>query len=530
MPKIQKTYLLIPMSGQGVRFKEKGYALPKPAIPVLEKPIIENLLEQFPMHWQAVFVLAQNHKGTGLEELLKRLRPDCLILFIAEHKLGPGHAVSQSLNLLDPSARVMVSYCDYGMSFDSSRFERFVLESDCDSCLISYRGFHPHYFNPNTYAYSRLQQGRVMQVKEKGSFTDQRENEFASCGAYYFKSVELLKLALDHQIENNLSLNGEFYISLTVQALIEMKPDHNVRVFEIPYFYQWGTPEDLEYFNYWAQTFKKFNQFSVHTMKTPQLLLPMAGGGVRFQKYTSVSKPMIQIDQEPMFFWAMNSLPQAEKACFIVQDQIKKDVQQLCPTAHIVSLSEKTEGQAITVQLGLELLDPGQTVLITACDHTVVMNPARWQNFLQNSEAFDAVIFTVKGFPGVARTPESYAYVQLNEETPGDFKTVKKVSVKKTLSNTPLKDHLLVGTFWFKNSTILQQGIFEILQQKIKVNNEYYLDSVFNALITKGYNVVNYELDGYINWGDPQCLSEATYWFECFSGRRLNPRTLLKEI
>lgn len=522
-------YLLIPMSGQGNRFKEKGYTQPKPLIPVNDEPIIQRLLQSFPLHWKAVFVLAENHKGTGLEELLKKLRPDSKVLYVEQHKFGPSYAALKGLEVIPETENVLVSYCDYGMIWDPYQFEKFVNETACDSCLVSYRGFHPHYLSPTMYAYSRLENDNVIEVKEKGSFTSNREDEFASCGAYYFSKASLLKKAVDYQLENKFQLNGEYYTSLTVQALLQMQPQSLVKIFEIPYFFQWGTPEDLQYFEYWEKTFKNYNRYANHdaSYSVDQVLMPMAGAGSRFGSLTKTAKPLIPINERPMYKWALHSLPKAAKNHFIVGESFSKSVHE--DPNDLTVLDRMTEGQAITTQLGLSKLDADKDIVVSSCDHSIVLDSAKWKSF-KNLKDIDAAIFVIKNFPGTLRSPNSYAYVEVDAKDCSDFKKVKNVSVKKPISAQPQNDFLLVGTFWFKNKNVAEAGIKHIVDKNIRVNNEFYLDSVFTELIASGLNVVTIPLDGYINWGDPGSLSEAIYWHECFSGFRLAPRSAYQGV
>jgi hypothetical protein len=130
---------------------------------------------------------------------------------------------------------------------------------------------------------------------------------------------------------------------------------------------------------------------------------------------------------------------------------------------------------------------------------------------------------TVRGFPGTLRRPEAFAYVKTKPG--GPFPVVTGVSVKKPISNTPQRDPLLVGTFWFKTSTLLAEGIEELIQRDERVNGELYLDSVFNTLIAAGKKVRAIPLQGYINWGDPDSLAEALYWRDQFTNRdTVSPR------
>lgn len=525
-------HLVIPMSGQGTRFQKAGYTQPKPLISVGGRPMIERLLDVFPERWPAFAILAENHRQTALPKALKEKRQGIRLEYLAPHQKGPGYALKSYLDLIPKDAPVLVSYCDYGMVWDPSHFEDFVRATNCDACLVSYRGFHAHYLSPVPYAYSRMDGERVVEVKEKGWFGSNRELEYASCGAYYFRTADLLTQALEAQEKMDLILNGESYTSLTVQALLQSKKDAHVRVFEIPYFFQWGTPEDLEVFEYWHRTLTKASHYQGLGMITPkvaQILMPMCGLGSRFTSITPTPKPFIPIDGQAMFQSALQTLPPADKTCIVALQQHQKYLtpphsmnQGPNQDLQVKFLPETPPGQALSVQAGLSCLQAEGDILISSCDHGIVLNPDVWKNFRSSTQA-DAAIFTIQGFPGGERKPTAFAWVETDSKD-SRYPKVTHVSVKNPISDTPIRDPLLVGTFWFRNKKILESGLESLITKDTRVNGEVYLDSIFNELIAQGFKVNVIPLEGYICWGDPDSLAESLYWQEVYFGRSYSVR------
>jgi len=521
--------LVIPMSGQGNRYKAAGYNLPKPLIPINGIPMIERLLKKFPTLWPTTFVLAENHKDTGLVEFLNKIRPKCNIFYVPKNSEGPALALEEATKHLPISDSVLVSYCDYGLKWDPFDFEAFVNSSECDACLISYRGFHAHYLSDVKYAYSKIQHNRVTEIKEKGSFTDQRENEFASCGAYYFKSISLLTDALKYQKNKNLKTNGEFYTSLTTQAIIEMNPQARIKVYEIPYFLQWGTPQDLKIYEYWERTFLNYLKFSDNHFidleyQCDQVLMPMAGLGSRIYDSLKIPKPLLNINELPMYKHALCSFPKAKKNIYVTLKPVfeKMSVEE---NEEVLVLDKTPSGQALTTELGLNKCNPNESLIVTSCDHSVVIDPKKWINFKENPDC-DCAIFTIKGFPGTLRSPLSFSYVKSDSASAADcFPKISTISVKKPLSNNPENESLLIGSFWFKNPTFAQRGISLLKSANETTNGELYLDSVFKFLISSGMTVREIPIDGYINWGDTNSLKEALYYYEYFCGYSLQKRS-----
>lgn len=496
------------MSGKGTRYQKAGYTDPKPLIAVNGIPMIERLLESFPKEWPVTFILAEDHKNTELPKLLENLRPEGKQFFTATQVKGPSHAVAEFSAQIDDRLPVLISYCDYGMKWNAKEFQKFVKTSNCDACVVSYLGFHAHYLSPVTYAYSRMQGERVVEIKEKGSFTENRENEFASCGAYYFKSLGLFNQAYEFQQKNNLQLNDEYYTSLTVEALLRLNPKSEVRIFEIERFYQWGTPADLQDYEYWEQTFAHRSEEKPEQMPD-QLLIPMAGLGSRLAELNKIPKPLVMSAGKSMYRRAVESLPKASKTVFVTREQIANKMK-LEKFEQIIALDYIPAGQALTTELGVKALDQRKPVWVTACDHSFFFDEHQWKNLVKNLNP-DAVVFTIKNFPGVYRKPMSFSYVKADEKN-----NFQGISVKKPISENPRQDHLLVGTFWFKSAEILQQGISSLKEENSAVNGELYLDGIFDHLLKLNLRIHIFELSGYINWGDIESFKEATYWYETF--------------
>lgn len=512
--------VLIPMSGQGLRYKKAGYDQLKPFIPVNGTMMIERLVEKIPLDWPITFVMAENHRELDPESILKGIRPDCQVVFTPQNTQGPLPAILTGCETLRVDDPILVLYCDFGMKWDPWDFRDYVFRTEADACLLSYRGFHAHYNQPQEYAYSRLENGRVVEVREKGSFTENRENEFASSGGYYFKSTAFLIEACRYQVENNIKKNGEFYTSLTVEAALRLRPESVCTVYEIEKFYQWGTPQDLEDYEYWERTFSAFGKLKKRKAQftSTTILMPMAGAGTRIRDKLGVPKPFLKIDGLPMYLQALSSFPKAKKNVFVVLDSMKGKIR-LSPDDEIVSLQTTPSGQALSTEAGLQALSKDQDCIVTACDHSVVLCTEKWEAFLSNPNC-DAAIFTIRNFPGQRRTPEAYSYV-VSEPRQESFPKVSNVYVKSPPDG---ESSLLVGSFWFRDPKVAILGIDIIKKNRLYVNGEFYLDTIFQELISIGMTVREIPLDGYINWGDVSSLREALYWYENFMGYQLSVR------
>ncbi len=180
---------------------------------------------------------------------------------------GPLDTVLQTLPYVNPAQPTCVSYCDYTFNWSFQDFFTTAVKTKADAAIISYTGFHPTFFGPNSYCHLRVKEdfsqqnadeaySWVTDIQEKKLFTDRLENEWTSCGLYYFKSADFLSECLQAQLDQKLSHeSGEYYTSLAIKAM--MLKDQGLRVLNYPisHFIQLGTPFDVQRFQFWYDYF-----------------------------------------------------------------------------------------------------------------------------------------------------------------------------------------------------------------------------------------------------------------------------------
>lgn len=158
------------------------------------------------------------------------------ILGIEPHKLGPVHAVLQAADLINMQKPVIVNYCDFTCYWNWEHFKKFVSQIKCTGVIPAYKGFHPHMLGPTNYAYIQEKDGWVLDIQEKQPYTNNRMEEYASSGTYYFASGQMMLDAFTAIKEQDLNVNGEFYVSLAYKPLLAAGLP--IAVYELQHFMQ----------------------------------------------------------------------------------------------------------------------------------------------------------------------------------------------------------------------------------------------------------------------------------------------------
>lgn len=255
--------IIVPMSGKGTRFVRAGYSDLKPLIKVNNKAIIEHVINLFPGENDFIFICDNEHlEKTDMEKVLISNKPNAKIIGIKNQKLGPVWAVSNIFDLIGDEEPVIVNYCDFFMDWDYEDFKKTVKENGCDGAVIAYKGFHPHLLHEENFYASMVdcKNNYMEEIKEKHSFTTNKMDSPQSAGTYYFKRGKYVKKYFKELIDKDISLNGEYYVSLVYNLL---KDDGlNVYIYDkVPHFLQWGTPADLEEYKYWAGIFQNYEKY-----------------------------------------------------------------------------------------------------------------------------------------------------------------------------------------------------------------------------------------------------------------------------
>jgi NDP-sugar pyrophosphorylase family protein len=513
-------HIIIPMSGIGRRFIDAGYSVPKPLIIVENKPIIQHVIELFPGENKFTFICNDEHlKNTDMKFILKNIVPDCNIFEVSvNNRKGPVDAVLQASYLIDDFEEVIISYCDYGTKWNYENFKKEIKLNNVDGAIACYKGFHPHMLGSDNYAFVKENNMTMIEIKEKKAFTDNKMNEYASNGTYYFKSGYLVKKYFQELIDKNININNEFYVSMVYNLLKNDKL--NIIIYEIEKMLQWGTPNDLEDYLLWSNYFlhrdKNFNIDFIDKNNTT-LILPMAGAGSRFFNVGySTPKPLLDIEGTHMIIKAIECLPSTTNKIFICQKEhlnkynIKNTILDKYPNSEFIYIDYITEGQACSCELALKNMnDINNPILISACDNGVYYDINEYSKLINDNDV-DIIIWSFSNNSTSKLYPNMYAWLDVDENN-----FIKRVSVKKPFDDCK-NIYAIIGTMLFKKAEYFLEGLKYIYNDNLRTNGEFYVDNMIEPLIKNGYKCKIFNVKNYLCWGTPNDYKTYNYWFEYF--------------
>ena len=230
--------LILPMAGNGQRFFDDGYDLPKPLIDIKGKPMFARVIQNLwtgsnPKPW---CIVRQDHVNEyEIDKRILEYYPDAHIIIIPGTTEGAACTVRLATNVLGGEP-MMVANCDQLMIWDPKEFYEKIESNMHPGGLIPV--FKPNHNEPK-HSYCKVDKyNNLLQLREKVMISD-----IATVGVYYFGDECKWIKAHEKQMAANDRTNNEFYLAPTYNYLEE-----NVGVYHIDQMIGMGTPEELNEF------------------------------------------------------------------------------------------------------------------------------------------------------------------------------------------------------------------------------------------------------------------------------------------
>ena len=210
----------------------------------------------------------------------------------------------------------------------------------------------------------------------------------------------------------------------------------------------------------------------------------MAGEGKRTRNNQDIPKPLMVVNDRPLFSWAMKGLPlELASDLTIVTNQIVGNhphfsslLASFAPknlTLNVKTLHQKTTGQAETVKIGSEDIPNTNAILIFNCD-TIISD-----DFPRDYSRWDGILGT---FPS---TNPSLSYVE-----------VRGQKVLRTAEKDVISSQASTGLYYFRSKELFLEAF-----DQTPLLTESYVAPLYNYLIQRDLKVTSFETKEFIPLG-----------------------------
>lgn len=246
------------MAGAGKRFADAGYTVPKPLIPIAGTPMVVRAAKPLPPSARLVFVCLAEHLGDyPIAEELLGAYPNAEFVALSEMTDGQACSCAAGIELAELSLDepLLISNCDDDVVYDAAAFQQ-LLDTGPDAVVWTFRHTPCSRANPKAYGWVDVDaEGRVKRISPKVPISDDPWNDHAETGKFWFRSAGLFMDGMQAMYRNDTKTNNEYYVANVLAELLAAGA--NVRVFEVERFICWGTPDDLDRYEYWRRYFNE---------------------------------------------------------------------------------------------------------------------------------------------------------------------------------------------------------------------------------------------------------------------------------
>jgi HAD superfamily hydrolase (TIGR01509 family) len=232
------------------------------------------------------------------------------------------------------------------------------------------------------------------------------------------------------------------------------------------------------------------------TNKKLNVLIPMAGAGSRFEKagYT-FPKPLIEVNGKPMIQVVVENLNIDANYIYVVQKSHREKynldtlLNLITPGCKIVEVDGVTEGAACTTLLAKDYIDNDNPLFFANSDQFVDWNSNEFMYKMQEANT-DGGIVTFKA------THPKWSFAKLDDNG----------FVTEVAEKNPISDIATVGFYYWKKGSDFVKYANRMIDNNVRVNNEFYVCPVFNEAIEDGKKIITFNIDKMWGLGTPEDL------------------------
>lgn len=229
--------------------------------------------------------------------------------------------------------------------------------------------------------------------------------------------------------------------------------------------------------------------------------MPLGGEGSRFRNQGfNVPKPLIEINNKPFFFWAVQSIKkflELSGITFVVLKEhienfeIDKKILSFFEDAQIEVIPQVLNGAVMTCLEGVKNISNESHIMFNDCDH--MFSCRSFCNYFSNEhlDNLDGALLTFKS------NDPKFSFAQIGNDN----------YLVKTAEKQAISDNAICGAYYFKNKKIFQKSAEKYLT--VCSYKEYFMSGVYNVMAENNMHVKIFNVDFHLSFGTPKEYQDA---------------------
>lgn len=247
---------LIPMAGEGMRFKNYGYKTSKPSIQIGNISLIQKCISSLPNSKNSFYILRDSDfKNKRLINDIKETDSASKINFIQTFEQTTGQAATCLLaaDYLQKNKSLMISSCDYELIYNSKQLHFLKRSMKPDVIIFTFKLESLPVGSYNNFAYCETKDGYVTKIIEKECISETPSLDQMITGTFWFSRASFFIDAAKNLIDEDIRINNEHYVGTSINFLINQ--GLKVMTFEVDQWISFGDPVELDLYYFWEEYF-----------------------------------------------------------------------------------------------------------------------------------------------------------------------------------------------------------------------------------------------------------------------------------
>ena len=234
---------IMPMAGLGKRFFKSDFNLPKPLIPIKNKPMFIQAAKSMPKSNLNIFICNKKLvKHYNIRKILsKEFKNKFKLITVKRTTKGQANTCLLAKKFLKKNDKIFIHSCDSLIKFDSRN-----LEKDLDKfkgIIYTTKPNKIHLTNVKSYGWVNLKKNKIHKITCKKKASSFPKNDFVIIGTFAFQSKSTFLKLTRKLIKNKQTVNNEYYLDMVFKLAVESQ--NNIKNVKVKKYFSWGTPNEL---------------------------------------------------------------------------------------------------------------------------------------------------------------------------------------------------------------------------------------------------------------------------------------------
>ncbi len=233
---------IMPMAGEGKRFRDEGYKDPKPLIKINGESMFIRSAKCMPKADLWIFIIREEFlNDKSFEKQIINNFKNYKIISIKNTTEGQASTCYLAKKYLQQNDQIFISSCDNYFELNHKEYTKKL--SKHDILVFTTNSQEIHVKNPNLFGWVSDENEKI-QVSCKKQISQNPNKDRIIIGSFFFKNLSFFEKSIQSLFKKRKKINGEYYMDMTISEAISL--GLNVGEVNVQNYISWGSHKELE--------------------------------------------------------------------------------------------------------------------------------------------------------------------------------------------------------------------------------------------------------------------------------------------